>query len=282
VLTLFTVPKPFVGRTAVLQENALASWRALVPAVQVIVFGTETGAAEAADAVGALHVPEIAMSERGTPLVNDLFRRAQELADNEWLCFVNADIILPPAFMAAVEAAVARLPRAIAVGQCRNIEIDGPTGGWTPEIEAAALRAPLRGPGGIDYIVFRQGAFSAFPPFTLGRANFDNWLVWDARKRGLPVVDLTQTVPAIHQMHAYDHVQGGQSEAYFGAEAHHNFVLAGGRLRLFNIDDATHRLTPRGLRRNGLAPFRANPVLRWLALEYGRLQRRLRKTELSL
>ena len=265
-----------------LQDNALSSWRALSPSVQVIVFGAETGVADAANGVGALHVPEIATSEHGTPLVSDLFRRAQELATNEMLCFVNADIILPPKLLDAVETTVTIRPDAIGVGQCRDIEIDGDVRGWTPDLEAAARAAPLRGPGGIDYIVFARGAFPTMPPFAVGRANFDNWLLWDARKRGLAVVDFTEAVPAIHQMHAYGHLEGGQTEAYFGAEARRNFALAGGRLRLFNVDDATHRLTPNGLRRNLRAPVRANPAVRRLALEFGRLRRRLGKKESSL
>jgi hypothetical protein len=281
VLTLFTVPKPFVGPVAVQQENALSSWRALAPSVQVIVFGAEPGAAEAASATGALHVPEIARSERGTPLVNDLFRRAQELAANETLCFVNADIILPPAFAEAVAIALARLHGAIAVGQCRNVDVGFRVDGWTAEFEAEAVGAPLRGPGGIDYIVFPRGAFSTFPPFRLGRANFDNWLLWDARRRGRPVVDLTQMVPAVHQSHEYEHVEGGRAEAYFGAEARHNYDLAGGRLHLFNIDDSTHRLTARGVRRNLLAPLRTTPPLRWLVLAAGRMARLARGRRLD-
>jgi hypothetical protein len=275
VLTLFTVPKPFVGRATLRQENALASWRALGPAVQVIVFGDEVGTADAARAVGALHIPEIARSERGTPLVNDLFRRAQDVASNEALCFVNADVILPPGLAGAVDVAFSRLPGAVAVGQCHEMEVGGSVRGWTPDLEAAAVDAPLRGPGGIDYIVFARGAFGSIPPFALGRANFDNWLLWDARRHGRPVVDLTQTVPAVHQSHGYEHVDGGRDEAYFGIEARCNYELAGGRLHLFNIDDATHRLTPAGVRRNLVAPFRASPPLRWVALVAGGVSRRV-------
>ena len=66
------------------------------------------------------------------------------------------------------------------------------------------------------------------PPFALGRAFFDNWLIWDARRRGLPVVDLTEVVPALHQDHAYDHLEGGRRAAYAGEDARRNLELAGG------------------------------------------------------
>jgi hypothetical protein len=277
VFTLFTAPKPFAGRTALLQRNALASWRTLAPGVEVLVFGDELGASDAAAAAGAVHIAGLASNQNGTPRVDDLFRRAEGAATYDTLCFVNADVILPPSLSVAVGHIAAELPGAIAVGQCREVDVEEAIDGWTSWLERAALRAPLRGAGGIDYIVFPKGSFPDLPPFALGRANFDNWLVWDARRRGLPVVDLTETVPAIHQQHDYDHVDGGRAEAYFGAEAHTNYDLAGGRLRLFNIDDATHRLTADGLRRNVSAGLRAHPVVRWIALEAGSVARRLRR-----
>ena len=48
VLTLFTVPKPFRGHVGDIQRNAIESWRALRPSVQVVLVGDEDGVAEAA------------------------------------------------------------------------------------------------------------------------------------------------------------------------------------------------------------------------------------------
>ena len=73
MLTLFTTPKPFSGRAATAQRNSLRSWSLLDPVPEIIVFGRDEGVAEAAAEVSAIHIPDIACNEHGTPLVNALF-----------------------------------------------------------------------------------------------------------------------------------------------------------------------------------------------------------------
>ena len=280
MLTLFSVPKPFVGRIATLQSNALATWRQLGPGIEILLFGSEAGIAEAARAAGAVHVPELARNESGTPLVNDLFAQAQARAQYDELCYVNGDILLPPSLTVAIARVRQTTTSALVVGQCRNLDVDRALSAWDEALERAVGEAPLRGAGGIDYLVFRRGLFDSLPPFALGRAGFDNWLIWYARRRGVPVVDVTAVVSAIHQNHEYEHVEGGRDEAYFGSEAWRNHELAGGELHLFNIDDASHRLTEGALRRNRLAPLRTFPPFRWVALRMGELERWLRGASL--
>lgn len=272
MLTFFTVPKAFVGRTAVLQMNALESWRAAAEAAEIILFGDEAGVAQAAADVGARHERRLERTEGGAPRVDDVFARAQALSAGGELCFVNADVMLPSDLSVTLAELRAELPRAILVGQCRNLDVTARTG-WTATLARVASESPLRGPGGIDYVLFAQGAFVDIPPFALGRAYFDNWLIWDAVRRGKRVIDLTERVLAVHQNHDYGHVAGGRDAVYAGADAQRNLALAGGRLHLFNIDDATHRLTQNGLRRNALAPLRAFAPARRLALQAGVVER---------
>jgi hypothetical protein len=275
VISFFTVPKPFVGQIGIIQFNALYSWLGSVPNAEVLLFGDEHGIREAAREVGARHEPMLLRTERGSPRVDHLFARGEALAMHSRLCFVNADIVLPPVLDRVLEAVDRRFGSSILVGQCRNMDVEEHLV-WNADFEAKAAASPLRGPGGIDYLVFPRGAFPEIPPFALGRAHFDNWLLWAGRKRGLPVVDLTAAVTAVHQTHDYAHIEGGRAEAYEGPEAQLNLALAGGRIHLFNIDDATHRMTPHGFRRNSLAPLRTFPATRWLALEVGRAKRALK------
>ena len=262
-LTLFTYPKAFIGDTARLQRNALRTWVALGEDVEVLVFGDEPGAAETAAEAGARAAGALAQNDEGTPLVSELFRRAEELARHDRLCYVNGDVLLPPAFVTSLERMWAELPHAVAVGQCRNVEVTGEVSGWADVAGAANGSTELRG---LDYCAFPRGTYSSMPPFALGRIGYDNWLVWDARRRGIPVVDLTQVVPAVHQAHDYGHLSGGRAQAYEGPEARRNIDLAGGELHMFNINDVTHRLTPDGLRPNRSARIRAFPPARWAAL----------------
>jgi hypothetical protein len=262
-LTLFTYPKAFLGDTRRLQRNALRTWVGLGEDVEVLVFGDEPGAADAAAEVGARTAGTLPENDEGTPLVSELFRRAEELARHDALCYVNADVLLPPVFPAALGRMWAELPAAVAVGQCRNVEVSGDVSAWSDVEGATNGSTELRG---LDYCAFRRGTYADMPPFALGRIGYDNWLVWDARRRGIPVVDLTRVVPAVHQAHDYGHLSGGRSQAYEGPEARRNIALAGGELHMFNINDVTHRLTPEGLRPNRRARIRAFPPARWAAL----------------
>lgn len=271
MLTVFSVPKPFRGQIGTIQDNALDSWVALEPACELILFGDEPGVREAAARVGARHEPAIARTAHGTPRLDELFRRARETAGFDVLCFVNADILLPLVLLDAVAAVAGSFDRYVALGRCRNVDVDERVA-W-PDWSRLRTAGEMRPPGGIDYLVFPRDLYLDVPPFALGRAGFDNWLVWDARRRSVPVVDVSQVVTAVHQNHDYRHVEGGRDASYAGVEAVENVRLAGGELHLFNIDDATHRLTPGGLRPNRLAPLRAFPPARWAALRWGELER---------
>ena len=48
MITVFSIPKPFTGDIALIQRNAVRSWSALGPDVQVVLVGDESGIADAA------------------------------------------------------------------------------------------------------------------------------------------------------------------------------------------------------------------------------------------
>jgi hypothetical protein len=249
VLTLFSIPKPFDGPFATIQQNALRSWASLGD-VQVILLGDEPGVADAASAAGVEHLADVARNDRGTPRLDDAFARVDAVARHPLRCFVNADIVLLDDFLPAVRRIAGRVDPFLAVGASRNTAVTG-----LLDLGDVAVRAELRqralehgssrGATAIDYFVFTAGLFDPMPPFVVGRARFDNWLVWRARQRGA-VVDASAAVVAVHQAHDYAHVQGGAAEAHFGAEADRNLELAGGKRRLYTIYDASHRLGPDG------------------------------------
>ena len=85
------------------------------------------------------------------------------------------------------------------------------------------------------------------------------------------VADASDAVVAVHQRHDYRHVAGGLHEAHFGPEAARNLELAGGKRRLYTINDASHRLTADGrLRRNLGAIGRVRENRRKIAWKLGR------------
>jgi hypothetical protein len=250
-LTLFTLPKGFVDpHVSMIQRNALESWQRLAPAVEVLVIGDDPGVAQAAAAAGATHLADVAKNEFGTPLLDSAFALAAARSSAPVLCYVNADIVLLEDFLDAVR----RLPQRPYLGIGRRFDCD-----VVSAIElsdgGSALRAWALGSGkidlgrGSDYFVFRREQDFGLPSFAVGRPGWDNWMIGRALELGLPLIDLTPSVLAIHQNHGYGHVSGG-ANSWEGPEAQRNRELATGiELYMHSPFNATHQLTKRGLRR---------------------------------
>lgn len=250
VLTIFTIPKPFVGRIAETQENAITSWALLGSEVHIVLIGDEAGVAAAAASAGATHIDGVERNESGTPRIDDAFARVAQLAKHPIWCFVNADIVLLDDFIAAVRASLATSPHFLMVGQNRDLALiaqpDLSTRAAREEFRLRAVEGGVfRGAAALDFFVFPASHFHPMPPFLVGRAGFDNWMIWRARQLG-PVIDATEAVVAIHQSHDYGHLAGGKNEAYYGEEAARNVALAGGRRHMYTLHDASHKMRADG------------------------------------
>jgi hypothetical protein len=255
MITFYSTPKPFRGHIGVIQRNALQSWKLVHPDAEVILFGNEEGAAEAARELGARHEPEVDRNSLGTPLLSSLFDRADRLARHDRLCFLNADILLTDDFLAASTRLAQLHERSLMVGRRCNLDITQPWDfskpDWGQRLRSMAREhGKLQPPQSIDYFVFPRGLLrEQVPPFAVGRPGYDNWLLWKVRSMRLPVVDVTQVVLAIHQNHNYAHHPGGQEGLWQDVEAQQNRALVG-KGHFATLNNATHRFTPNGLRPN--------------------------------
>jgi hypothetical protein len=242
MLTLFSVPQAWEGHRAVIQSNALESWRRLSPAPLIVLLCDDPGTQIAAAQAGAGYIPNVARNEYGTPLVSDVFAQGEAYAQTNIVCYINADIILLPGFMEAV-AACASLGRPfLMIGQRTDLDVTQHLGfapGWGGRLKREAKRhGVLHKVTGIDYFVYRPGTMGAIPEFALGRWRWDNWLVWNALARGLMVVDATQAITAIHQNHDYAHHVAADQQLVAN-----NALVAQTKGKLKLISDATHILT---------------------------------------
>ena len=93
MLTLFTTAKAFTGHSEIIQRNALKSWTLLHPDVEIILFGDDAGAVEISRELGLRHEPHVERNEFGTKRIDYIFRRAQQLARHDVLCYSNCDKI---------------------------------------------------------------------------------------------------------------------------------------------------------------------------------------------
>ncbi len=252
MLTLFSIPKPFVGHDGLIQRNAIFSWLALEPQPEVILLGREEGIEEVVREFKVGWIPDLARNEFGTPLLNDAFHQAAATARFPVLCYVNGDIL----FTKSLCDAVATLEPAayLAVGRRTNIELTRP-------LTAAELRDPaglanlaadgqLENPFAIDYFLFPAASgLTEIPEFAVGRPGWDNWMIYRAVSLRLPVIDLTAGVLALHQNHGYQHVPQRSGGNWEGPEADRNRRLVGNVERMgYSTLDASHHYFPgRGL-----------------------------------
>lgn|SRR5574341_524568 len=252
MLTLFAVPKPFVGATAVIQRNAIESWTRLYPDCEVILCGDDDGVEEAAAKFRTRHIPDVTRNEFGTPLLDSVFEKVEHEAAYPFLCYVNADIILLKDFLVALQSISFR--EFLMVGQRWDIDLSEPidfgTDGWENRLrQRVAETGSLHPPTGIDYFVFPQGAMGRLLPFAVGRPGWDNWFIYRARSLGIPVVDATKVTTVVHQNHDYAHVKHARDGTAEGPEGERNRKLVGGWQNVFYIRDATHLLVPDRLSR---------------------------------
>jgi hypothetical protein len=251
-LTIFTAPKPFTdAHINVIQRNALATWTRL-PDVEVLLIGEEAGMAEAAREFGLHHLPNVRRNETGTPLVSSIFALARQAGSSPLLAYVNADVLLLPDFVAAARTMAAQAERFLLVSQRWDLDVTEPlefSDGWQNRLRSAVHgRGRLHPPAGSDYFVFPRECFTDIPDFAIGRAGWDNWMIYEARRQKWPVVDATHDVTIIHQSHDYRHLPGGQPH-YKLPESGENIRLAGGReTTRFTLLDADRRLADGRLR----------------------------------
>jgi hypothetical protein len=255
LITLFSAPKPFMDpHIAIIQHNAIKSWT-LLPDVEIILLGEETGIAGAARELGAKHVPNVRCNDNGTPLVSSMFELVRKISNSDLLCIINADMILMPDFLETTMESRSlllgmRQPNFVLLGQRWDLDITEPiefNRDWQNRLRSTLHRqGQLHRPAGSDFFLFPKSCYTDIPDFAIGRAGWDNWMIYKARKEKWPVIDCTPSVMIIHQNHDYSHLPGGKPH-YEHPDTNENIRLAGGSANIrYTILDATHQLTANG------------------------------------
>lgn len=231
-LTIFTAPKPFTdAHISIIQRNAIQSWLQLGNDVDVLWVGEEDGLAEVAAEYGVKHLPDVARNEFGTPLVSSIFDLARQHSASPLLAYVNADILLLPDFVEIARAVAAQVQKFLIVGRRWDLDIRQGlpfTSGWESALsEIVRSQGELHAPSGSDYFIFPRSIFQNIPDFAIGRAGWDNWMIYQGLKQKWAVVDASESLMVIHQNHDYSHLPGGQMH-YDLKETQINAALGGG------------------------------------------------------
>lgn len=240
-MTLFTCPKAFTDpHINLIQRNAIRSWLELGEGADIFLIGDEEGISAVAENYQVAHLPEVEKNEWGTPRVDSIFNLARKANANPLMAYLNADIILPPDFISVMEEIFHMKDRFLAVGQRWDLKIEEEISferGWFTWLSQQVLeRGGLHGPTAMDYFVFPRELFTDIPPFAIGRAGWDNWMVYQARQQGWMVVDVTPSLTVVHQNHDYAHLPGGKPH-YKLEESRRNVELGGGFDKVYHLLD---------------------------------------------
>ena len=294
LLTIFSAPKPFTDpHIDVIQRNAIQSWLHLGSQVEVLLVGDEPGMAQVAAEYGLRQLTSVRRSEQGTPVVSSIFDLARQASQSPLLAYVNADIIFLPDLVSGTRLVTEHAAQFLLVGQRWDLDLNqlyAFLDGWEQSLRwEVQQRGQLHAPAGSDYFVFPRQLFQDMPDFAIGRAGWDNWMIYHARQQKWPVIDGTPSMMVIHQNHDYSHLPGGKPH-YEHSESQKNQALAGGSAHLYMVLDSDMqlrggRLQPpqmtfiRAIRRAEVQltpPDGSRKGLRWsLARQMRRLRRRL-------
>jgi hypothetical protein len=191
MLSIVSAPKAFDDEhVSRIQRNALRSWLALGSDVEVLLLGDEAGIPEIAETFGVRCSPVTMRAKSGAPLINELFALARQQARYETVCYLNADIILMEDFLPSVQIVMERFPLFLIVGNRVDLEMKDELHiqeNWREDLhqkinEVGKPHPPM----GSDYFIYRKGQFADMPSFALGRAGWDNWMMYKARHSRRP------------------------------------------------------------------------------------------------
>lgn len=205
MITLFSCPRAFDKHYGIIQRNAITSWTLLRPRPEIILFGEAEGIREICKEMDLIHAPELMCNELGTPYVSDSFAKAQQLAHYDLLAYLNSDLILTSNFMNMAKYVIAQKRKYVVVGGRYDIRVAGPldfhSADWEKKIGDLCMREGNLNRLATDYFLFNKGIIPQMPAFLVGRAAWDNWLLWRIRDLGLPLVNATGAVIVAHPEH---------------------------------------------------------------------------------
>lgn len=263
MFTIFATPKAFEGQFVRIQENAIVSWTKIKPKCEIILLGNENGVSKIAKKYHLKHIPDVKLSESGTPIVSDLFSRAQKEAKFPILAYINSDVILLDDFPQIIQKL--NLKSFMIVGHRWELEVTRKidfSKDWRRKLSIELReKGHIKSNKAVDYFIFPKDLNLDIPPFVIGRWVWDNWFLYQAKKKKIPLIDATWLITAIHQIHDYSHA-GGFDAIWYGKEHQVNLELTPDKRRSFNLLNVDWILTSEGLTRPKNSSYRFWRALR--------------------
>lgn len=245
-MTIFTAPKPFEDpHIAMIQYNAIRSWKELGEDVSILLVGDEKGVEEISHELDVNYAPDVRRNSQGTPLLSSIFELGRNLSQSPISAYINADIIVFSDFIETALNTSTQVDKFLLVGQRWDLEIKQKidfSKDWQKNLKDECNRKGVLHPrGGSDYFIYPRKCFSTIPDFAVGRAGWDNWMFYQARRSKWACIDCSKAIQIIHQNHDYSHLPGGQTH-YRLPETNENVRLAGGKRTIFTLMDVNYEM----------------------------------------
>lgn len=253
MISILASPKPWQGIAETHQYNAVKSWLALHPEVEVTLYGDAEGTAEICRRLGVQHIAHIDATPEGVPYFGAIADHAAKYARYDLQCYVNCDILSTRSLLDAAQ----HIPfnQFLMIGQ----RIDLAEGATIDVLKPAVLddirglaekgMAQLHPPAGSDYFIFPRGIWTELPKVVIGRGGYDNVLIAFCLKNSIPLIDATLAIIALHPLHDYSHVDGGYNDVFSGDDARINYSYIN-YLNGISLEDADWRMEGTKLKRN--------------------------------
>ena len=211
LLTIFTTFKD-TPQKKYIHRNMILNWASLMPRVQPVLF-TNLSASNMINKLAVSRgwklLPLQGINKHGTPFLRNMYYATSNVIKSRFYGFCNGDILFNKDLISTLEGVSDYLTvfnSTLVIGRRLNININESSG----EIlfDSISVTRKAKKHGKLFLTVAEDFFFIARPELfpwhtikdvVIGRRGYDNYLVGQALRGGVAVVDATNTIVALHQ-----------------------------------------------------------------------------------
>lgn len=239
-ITFVAVPREFEGEFEYIQYNAIMSWLNLSVSKEIILVCDE-GIEEYIKDERVKYVRELKYTKYAKPNLKSVFSTVKKYLKTDYVVFVNCDIIFLDDFSKTLKKIIEKLQSNLfLVGRRTNVNIKDKINfkniHWWDEVYKLKEEGCIGNELSLDYFIFHRSFLDIdFPEFSIGGMYWDNWLLSEAFKKNLIIIDVTDSISALHQNHSYRN-NISVKDILNSEMAKSNFKLMGGNINKKNLN----------------------------------------------
>ncbi|GAB1597667.1 uncharacterized protein LOC115217082 [Argonauta hians] len=226
LLTLFTTWKATKAKF-IAYNNTVKNWKKLIPFVpSPVVFSTDKDLIKQCESDGWTALPIKRIAAGGAPVLKDMYKDVMAKVSTLFYAYSNADILYDDSLLQTLWATAKTQDLSkplLMVGIRTNVLNVMPHEviTWTAMKSTAKRRGKLFLRNAEDYFITSYSyPWNSIPDVVIGRRAYDNWLVLNARKQKHNLIDISDTVLALHQT-----TRAGNFEGHRHRDGNYNLRL---------------------------------------------------------